>query len=324
MIKHIIIALSISLTAFGAVPEIDQFKLDPSIAHTVYCFERDTGVTTVMFPGVISSVYGSRVAVKYDEKKPNPFLLSYTPGNHYFTIKCLAKEKYKGAMNVVYNNNIYVIHLESAKKGHSSVTFVLPKRPTVVEGGAGNKRSVSVNPSVLLTMLEKAKGYHLFKRNYPDQISHLGYHLSNTVMDYTTHKILLKEVIRFDDKDTLIFHIQLKNKSSQEIRYNPRDFAVNVGSKIFYSSISDASGKIPGNGVASAFFAITGTKHGGRNNLNAKNDWKVLLPVSQIPIITQPDPVKAKAMKEKTEAKLPTTLPVLPTIKTLPDAKLEE
>jgi hypothetical protein len=311
MIKNLLIAfLLFSVTTNAEVREIVQFKLDPSIAHKIYCFERDTGVTTVMFPGVISSVTGSKVAARYDDKKPNPFLIHYTQGDNYFTVKSLARAKETtGALNVVYNGHIYVIKLGVEKKGHSSVTFVLPKRPTVVSGGVGNVRQqVAVNPRVLLGCLTKAKGYHMFKKGgYPEQVANLGYHLANTEMDYSTHKILLKEVIRFDDKDTLVFHCQLKNKSEREIRYNPRDFAVNVGSKIFYSSISDASGVLPGGGSTTAFFAITGTKFGGRNNLNAKNDWRVILPVSQLPKILkeQADPVEAKKKIEQSEIKLP-------------------
>jgi hypothetical protein len=304
--------LLIFLMAFnsfaGKRNEIDQFKLNPNLVHTVYCHETDTGVTTVMFPGVISSVNASRVAVKFDEKNPNPFLLSYTPGNYYFTIKSLGKAGVSGAINVIYNNRIYVIHLVTAKKGegHSSITFVLPKQPKTVTNKGFDSKPTGVTPTLLLGMMDKAKGYHLFKRHYPAQVAHLGYFAANTIMEYTTHQILLKEIIRFDDSDTLFFHIQFKNLTEQEIRYNPRDLAVNVGDKILYSSISDASGKIPGKGVTSAYFAVTGTKFGGRNNLNAKNDWKVLLPVSQMPLVLP------RKVKKELRPTVPSSEKILP------------
>ena len=253
--------------------EIVQFKLDPRQIHTVYCHEKDSGVTTVVFPSAITDVYAARVDVKFNEKKPNPFLLSFTHGNPHFTVKSLAQSGIKGALNVIHEGKVFVIHLETMAKGYSSVTFVKLKRPRQVT----EKGKAGVTPALLLSMLDKAKAYHLFKEHYPAQIEFLDYHSPQSVMKYKKHEILLKEVIRFKDRDTLFFHLQIKNLSENDLTYDPKKLAVNLGDKIFYASIADSTGRIPAKGQASAWMAITGTKSGGKNNLAAKNDWKILL-----------------------------------------------
>jgi hypothetical protein len=284
-------------TIKAEVNEITNFKLDPRLIHTVYCHERDTGVTTVLFPSEISGAYSARVDVKFNEKKPTPYLLSFSPGNAHFTIKSLAAAGTKGAVNVIYEKKVYVIHLETLKRGHSSVSFIRPKRPLATVGNNG-KMNMAPSPALLLSMLDKAKAYHLFKKHYPAQIEELDYHASSTVMDYSTHQILLKEVIRFQGKDTIYFHLQIKNKGKQKLRYSPKGFGVTIGDEILYCTLADASGVVPASGVTSAWFCISGNKSGGRNNLAAKNDWKILLNVSQMPHI----PTKPLAIKEEKNA----------------------
>ena len=71
--------LFVCLNTFGEkVSEIDYFKLDSRSVHTLYCHERNTGVTTVVFPSEITGIYAAKVDVKFDKKQLNPFLLSFT------------------------------------------------------------------------------------------------------------------------------------------------------------------------------------------------------------------------------------------------------
>jgi hypothetical protein len=301
------------------IREIEQYNLDPRLVHTVYCHQLNSGVTTIMFPSEIQNISAARVEVKYNEKNPSPFLLDYSKGNSFFTVKSLASPGVKGAINVVYNGNVYVIHLETVKQGHSSVTFVMPKVPMTEEVGSGfsgSKSSNRVTPSLLTAMLDKAKGYHLFKKHYPNQLHGLTSYEPMSKNEYTQHDIILHQAIRFDDRDTIVFHIELKNKMKDTLHYNPRDLAVNVGDKIFYSSITDASGTIPAEGSTHAYFAITGNKFGGKNNLAAKNDWKVLLPIELLPHL-EPKPLPEPPSIPEPK---PTTIK---RIETLPPAKLE-
>ena len=294
------------------VNEIETFKLDHRIVHTVYCHEQNSGITTVIFPSEITGLYAAKVDVKFNKKQPNPFLLSFTPGSSYFSIKSLSSNSAAGAINVVFESKVFVIHLKTVKNGHSSVTFIKPKAPKL---DSENSLKGSISPVHLISMLDKAKAYHLIKKSYPQQAQEIKYDSPDTVMEYSTHRILLKEVIRFDREDTVFFHIQIKNKTVNELRYNPKDLAVNISDKIFYSALADANGVIPSKETSTAWFCISSTKSGGRNNLNVKNDWKILLNITPRP----------KISTEKNKAT--STPPIeekIPIIKTIKEIKIEE
>ena len=75
----------------------------------------------------------------------------------------------------------------------------------------------------------------------------------------------------------MVFHVALRNKSDQEIRYRAESFAVRVGNRVYHQSISDAPGVLPPRAAGAIYFAITGTPDSGRNELSLKNDFNVLM-----------------------------------------------
>ncbi len=53
--------------------------------------------------------------------------------------------------------------------------------------------------------------------------------------------------------------------------------SIGLKENLYSSSIVDAAGDIPPNATVTAYFGITGTSTGGRNNLTPKNDWDIIL-----------------------------------------------
>ena len=96
-------------------------------------------------------------------------------------------------------------------------------------------------------------------------------------MDYNAYEVRMEEVFRFDPQDTLVFRIVLRNKTDKEIRYQPQGFSLRVGERLYSQSIGDASGVMPPKSDTPAYFAITGSPSGGRNDVSTKNDFTVLL-----------------------------------------------
>ncbi|MGH7980263.1 MAG: hypothetical protein ACREE6_12890, partial [Limisphaerales bacterium] len=78
-------------------------------------------------------------------------------------------------------------------------------------------------------------------------------------------------------EDTLIFRVILTNETDAILRYRPDGFSLRVGHRIYPQSISDAAGSIPPHGIAPAYFAVTGTPDGGRNDISLKNNFIVIL-----------------------------------------------
>ena len=69
----------------------------------------------------------------------------------------------------------------------------------------------------------------------------------------------------------------MRNKTDREIRYKPQGFSLRVGERLYSQSIGDASGTMPPKSDTPAYFAVTGTPTGGRNDISTKNDFTVLL-----------------------------------------------
>ncbi|HCE46782.1 MAG TPA: hypothetical protein DET40_24810 [Lentisphaeria bacterium] len=245
-----------------------QIELDEYSVHRIKV-GFDKSVTTVMFPSALSAIAGANV-VTDSATASGDFLLSYLPGNYFFSIRALKKNA-RGSLNIVYNRKTYVIELEeSAEEPSGSVTFISSK-------SSSRNRKKSVTSSVLLSLLDKAKAYALFKKHHPEAIADVQYVKSGQKILYDRFSITIDEIFRFDGEDTVVFRILLNNGSGTQIVYDPRMMAARLGETIYYASITDASGIIPPNSSIPAYFAITGTPTGGWNNLSADNRWSIIV-----------------------------------------------
>jgi len=177
-------------------------------------------------------------------------------------------------MNIRWNKKTYVIELIESSSPLYSVIFEDETDADI------RPASARVTPTRLLSLLDKAKAYPLLKEYQADavaQVEYTNFRTNPRVLDYKDYTVQLDEVFRFDPEDTLIFRILLRNKTDQLIQYRPDGFSLRVGDRTYPQSISDASGTIPPNGEVPAYFAVTGTPNGGRNDLSLKNDFTVVL-----------------------------------------------
>jgi hypothetical protein len=196
-------------------------------------------------------------------------------------------------LNVVWNRKTYVLEIQSDEEPFNSVTFYEPAEP----GTASSKDSLG--PIRLLGLLDKAKAYHLIQSQYPEAIPQVDTAQPHNRIAYQDFEVEVAEVFRFDPEDTLVFKILLYNHSEREIYYQPQTLAVRVGLDVFYSALSDASGIMPPANfnpetkkvepsVSLAYFVVTGTPNGGRNNLAVTNTFNVIVN-RQMPLIPLSD-----------------------------------
>ena len=108
-------ALAFALLMAGSpldAGEIVQKPLDEFVIYNipVAC---QSGNTTVLFPSAISGLYAKSVAV---QEQPNAdFVLSFTPGNFYFTVRALKKDA-EDHLTVIFNRKAYVLHLSGFRE----------------------------------------------------------------------------------------------------------------------------------------------------------------------------------------------------------------
>lgn len=262
---------------------VKDFGLDEHMVYTIPVSE--TRVTTISFPGAISAIDAAQVTV--DGKTPGNFQIAHTTGSCFFSVRALAKKAVTN-VNVRWNEKTYVLELVESDEPFYSVIFQIPDEPRVPE-------QVAVTPNRLLTLLDKAKAYPLLKEHHPEavaQIEYVSYAQKPRVMDYKTYEVQIDEVFRFDPEDTLVFRVRLRNKTGEPLQYRSDGFSLRVGERVYPQSISDASGTIPPKAEAPAYFAVTGTPNGGRNDISLKNEFIVIL--DAVPT-EQPKPEQSNA-----------------------------
>lgn len=280
--KHIALLLLIAVQSSSAkdASPIAEYHLDEQTVYTIPVSR--SRVTTISFPGPISAIDAANVTS--DPKVPGLFQIAHSKGSYFLSVRALVP-KAATNMNIRWNKKTYVIELVESSVPIYSVIFQYDTDSDI------RPASTRVTPNRLLALLDKAKAYPLLKEYHPDtvaQVEYVNFAKSPRVMDYKDYEVRLDEVFRFNPEDTLVLRILLRNKTDQIIQYRPDGFSLRVGDRTYPQSISDASGAIPPKGEAPAYFAVTGTPNGGRNDLSLKNEFTVLIDRVETNVPAQP------------------------------------
>ena len=248
---------------------IQDFILDE---RTVYSIPvSGYRVTTISFPGPISAIDAAQATV--DPTKPAAFLIAYTKGASFFSVRAEARNA-NSNVNVRWNHKTYVLELVETNEPWLSVTF------QIAPDNSASVQAAPVTPSRLLALLDKAKAYPLLKQFHSEmvaQVEYRNFEKEPRILDCTNYAVIIQEAFRFNPEDTLVFRVGITNKTDRELRYAASSFSLRVGERTYPQSISDASGGVPPHTEAPAYFAVTGTPNGGRNDIAIKNDFYVLL-----------------------------------------------
>jgi hypothetical protein len=285
------ILMGVCLIANAKDKTIQEYILDEQTVYVIpVAINR---VTTISFPGPISAIDAAQVTI--DPQKPAAFLIAHTKGSSFLSVRAEAK-KATTNVNIRWNNKTYVIELVESDEPLLSVTF------QNAPDASASAPAEPVTPSRLLALLDKAKAYPLLKAYHSEtiaQVEYRNFEKEPRILDCTNYAVKIDEVFRFNPEDTLIFRVGVTNESDKELRYAPNGFSLRVGERTYPQSISDASGVVPPHAEAPAYFAVTGTPNGGRNDMSIKNDFFVILDAhtigSALPII--PVPVESVAPK---------------------------
>ena len=263
------------------------------------------GMTTLIFPQPPQNYAASHVAfIEAGGKVPDysgddrvDFVALTHPGSTTCSIRAIRPDA-QDTLSVFLNGKIYQLFLHAdADKPLLTVEFHF-------RAAIGTNQSETVSPNRLIDCITRAKAYPVLRKYYPDQLDNVTHVASDRVIRYLDFHVQISEVFRFEAEDTLVFHLLLENQTAHEIPYKPSELSVRVEPQtanlreappIYDASIVDASGLMPAKSVTTAWFAITGTRDGGRNNLDpAHNIFTVLVPRVAFPPGTAPAPVTTR------------------------------
>ena len=273
---------------------IQNFILDE---QTVYAIPVSANrVTTISFPGPISAIEAAQASI--DPQKPAAFLIAYKPGTSFFSVRAEVKKAVTN-INIRWNNKTYVLELIESDDPLLSVTFQIPPE------NPGLTQSEPVTPTRLLALLDKAKAYPLLRAYHPEavaDVNYRNYEKEPRMVDCTNYAVKIEETFRFNPEDTLVFRVGVTNKTDKEIVYAPNGFSLRVGERTYPQSISDASGVVPPHAEAPAYFAVTGTPNGGRNDISIKNDFYVILDAHTVEPVAPPQPEEQNTNQDEDES----------------------
>ena len=248
---------------------MNQFKEYTLAQGEIYkvFVKKDDGATTVTFPSAISKIAGVNVSTDGS----TDFQISAQPGGYYFNLVAL-REGATGTLTVVFNRKTYILYLvQNNEKAFAAVNFIGGSG----SGGASAGGGGAVTPARLLSLIDMAKAYDVLSKRYPTELRDSTRFAKKATFQFEKFQMDLLEVIRFNHEDTLVFKLLLRNDTDEEILYDKFSFSVQAGNRTYYMSAADATGVMPPKSSTYAFFTITGTPEGRRNNLAADNEFRI-------------------------------------------------
>ena len=254
-----------------------EYRLMQGEIYRIYVKMND-GVTTIQFPSRISEIAGKNISV---DGKGTDFQIAAQPGSYYFNVSAL-KPGVSTTLTVTYNRRLYILYLiQSDKEAYASVVF---GKSSGMRNFTDNivTSTPKVTPARLVSLIDMAKKYDVLKETYPDSLAGVERALFRNRYRCGKYDIHLDEAVRFEEEDTVIFKLRLANLTENEIKYDKHSFSAHAGDGIYYMSVSDASGIMPPKSETYAWFGITSTPRGGRNNLKADNDWLIGLTTQEM------------------------------------------
>lgn len=268
-----------SMSLGHAAEGIRQVPLTSSRITPIAVAEGE-GTTTLLFPGELDAIRAGKAVAK-----PQPgadFLLSYEPGRHYLTLRALHPSA-MDALTVIYQGKAYVFALMASERPDYSVTLT--------DDDTGNDILKPVTPARLTGALDKAKAYHALAKDSPEALESVDYKVFGEEFGGEDFSLQLEEGWRFNQLDTLVFHVTVTNHGENPLRYAPGELAIRVGDQLLSPSLLDATGEVPPHGQETLFLAITGTPEGGRGHYSLDNEWSVILP--RLPELTNQTEISA-------------------------------
>jgi hypothetical protein len=287
-----------STAAAQPTSAIQRLTLDPmAVTRIPVATDR---LTTLRFPSPVSDLQSALVAAE-----PHPdalFLLTFQPGNAFFSVRALVPGT-NTTLNVVWKNQTCVLELVESRSPWLSVIFDAPAEP------ATNAPPKPMTTARLLGLLDTAKAYSLLRMQHPESVAGVEVARPGSVRDGGDYTVRLEEVFRFEAEDTLVFRVALSNKLDTVLRYLPESLMVKAGQRVFYQSIAEGDGTVPAASEVPVYFAITGSADGSRNALSPKNDFQVLFSRLDVPRPPPPPVVSAAPPPEQRQPSRPQSLP---------------
>jgi hypothetical protein len=235
-----------------------------------------SGITTLEFPYNIEALDGYGFSVNPAPDGPELFQISFNKGTNFLSLKA-TREGVEGNLTVVLDGKVYCLFCKAVPDPSFVVIFENGSGKEVSDPHEALAKSKQVSPARLLGFLDKVKAFPTLKVSAPEIFQNMDVTEPNSASSLDGLEVTLRRVIRDNSLDSLGFEVELVNKADKDFVYDPESFGVRVGEEVYPQTISDAGGLVPSGKTQTAFFVVTGTATGGRNDLAVTNKFDIVM-----------------------------------------------
>jgi hypothetical protein len=234
------------------------------------------GITTLEFPYKIEALDGFGFSLNPSPDGPDLFQISFNKGTDFLSLKAM-HAGVKGNLTVVIDGKVYSLFCVE----DPDPSFVVIFEDNTVKPVSSPRdllaKSKQVSPGRLLGFLDKLKAYPTLKVSAPEMFKNMEVAEPDSQSSVDGLNVTLRRVIRDDALDSVGFEIEFSNQSGKDFLYDPESLGIRVGDEVYPEAISDAAGAVGAGKTLPAFFVVSGSANGERNDLAVSNKFDIVL-----------------------------------------------
>jgi hypothetical protein len=234
------------------------------------------GITTLEFPYKIEALDGYGFSGSPSPDGVDLFQISFNKGANFLSLKAM-REGVEGNLTVVLDGKVYCLFCIAVADPSFVVVFEDSSAKMASDPRDVVAKVKQVSPVRLLGFLDKVKAYPSLKVSAPEIFRNMEVAEPNTESSLDGLKITLRRVIRDEALDSLGFDVELTNPSDKDFLYDPGSFGVRIGEEVYSEAVCDAAGRVEAGKTLPAFFVVTGTATGDRNDLAVTNKFDIIM-----------------------------------------------
>jgi hypothetical protein len=232
------------------------------------------GVTSLEFPYKIEAIdsYGFSPMPSAGDG----FQIWYTKGTNFFSVRAL-KPGVTGNLTIVLDQKVYSLFFQESSEA-SFVAIFEPAGAGRLETRNDSKQIEVATPAALAGLIDKAKSYSALRTTSPELFA--GFQIAEPEKKNSIGngvEAIIHRVMRDAWLDSVVFDVEINNRSSKDFLYDPEGFKVRVNDQVYAVSTADAAGIVKAQTDDMVFLAVTGAATGARNDLTPENDFELLV-----------------------------------------------
>jgi hypothetical protein len=234
------------------------------------------GITTLEFPYKIEALDGFGFSLNPSPEGRDLFQISFTKGTNFLSLKAM-RQGVEGNLTIVVDGKVYSLFCMADPDPSFVVIFEDNTAKPVSNPREVLARNKPASPGRLLGFLDKVKAYPTLKVSAPEMFRNMQVAEPNSKSSVDGLNVTLRRVIRDDSLDSVGFEIEFNNQSGKDFLYDPESLGIRVGEEVYPQAISDAAGAVGAGKTLAAFFVVSGSATGERNDLAVNNKFDIVL-----------------------------------------------